>query len=197
MHWAQYEKARPYRPQTVESHTKALRRLALWLDDKDVREITAAEVSQLRCDLLERGCKIGYVSRQLFVLRALLSFCQKRVKFAFFFLVLLFSFIGIPPTAGFFGKLYLFQAVLEVDGGGLVWLAVVAGANTVVSAYYYMNLIKTMYLDEATADTPSFPFAPPAIVTVALLTVPILVLGIFASPLLSWVKELSLVLVGG
>ena len=111
---------------------------------------------------------------------------------AFFFTVLLFALIGIPPTAGFVGKLYLFQAVLDVEGGRYVWLAVVAGVNTAISAYYYMSLVKTMYLDEATADTPSFPFAPPAIGTVAALTAPVLVLGVFVTPLLSWVMRLGL-----
>jgi NADH-quinone oxidoreductase subunit N len=111
---------------------------------------------------------------------------------AFLFTVLLFALIGIPPTAGFFGKLYLFQAVLDVDGGRYVWLAVVAGLNTAISAYYYMSLVKTMYLDEATTETPSFPFASPALGTVVALTVPVLVLGVFATPLLRWVMQLGL-----
>lgn len=111
------------------------------------------------------------------------------------FTVLLFSLIGIPPMAGFFGKLFLFQAVLSVDG--LVWLAVVAGINTAVSAYYYMSLVKTMYLEEADADTPQITFAPAGLTIIMVLTIPVFVLGIFATPLLRAVSGLSFAALGG
>jgi len=111
------------------------------------------------------------------------------------FTVLLFSLIGIPPMAGFFGKLFLFQAVLSVDG--LVWLAVVAGINTAVSAYYYMSLVKTMYLEEADAETPAITFAPAGFTIVMALTIPVFVLGIFATPLLRAVSQLSFAALGG
>jgi len=108
---------------------------------------------------------------------------------------LLFSLIGIPPMAGFFGKLFLFQAVLSVDG--LVWLAVVAGINTAVSAYYYMSLVKTMYLEEADAETPQITFAPAGLTIIMALTIPVFVLGIFATPLLRAVSGLSFAALGG
>jgi NADH-quinone oxidoreductase subunit N len=111
------------------------------------------------------------------------------------FTVLLFSLIGIPPMAGFFGKLFIFQAVLSVDG--LVWLAVVAGLNTAVSAYYYMNIVKTMYLEEADADTPAITFAPAGFAIIMALTIPIFVLGLFATPLLNAVSKLSFAALGG
>jgi NADH-quinone oxidoreductase subunit N len=62
------------------------------------------------------------------------------------FLILLVSLIGIPPTAGFIGKWQLLQAALQ---GGYVWLAVLAAVNTAVSAWYYLRLVKLMYLDSA------------------------------------------------
>ena len=57
--------------------------------------------------------------------------------------VFMLSLIGMPPTAGFVGKLYLFSAAIK---SGLVWLAVIAVLNSVVAAYYYLRLIVYMYM---------------------------------------------------
>lgn len=62
------------------------------------------------------------------------------------FAVLLFSMAGIPPMIGFFAKLYVLSAVVH---GGLVWLAVAGVVFSVVSAYYYLRLVKIMYFDPA------------------------------------------------
>jgi len=64
----------------------------------------------------------------------------------------LFSMIGVPPLAGFFGKL----AVLSVAiNSGFLWLAVVAVLASVVSAYYYLRVIKVMYFDPPKSDSPT------------------------------------------
>ncbi|MBI4202482.1 MAG: NADH-quinone oxidoreductase subunit N [Chloroflexi bacterium] len=63
--------------------------------------------------------------------------------------VLAFSFIsliGIPPTAGFMGKLYLFNAAVQAD---LVWLALVGVVNSVISAYYYLRVVKSLYVSSS------------------------------------------------
>ncbi|MDR5683434.1 MAG: NADH-quinone oxidoreductase subunit N [Armatimonadota bacterium] len=62
---------------------------------------------------------------------------------AFAMAVFMLSLTGIPPTAGFFGKFYLFAAAVD---GGLLWLAVVGVVNSVVSLYYYVGVIRAMYL---------------------------------------------------
>src|SRR5262249_34791592 len=59
--------------------------------------------------------------------------------------VFLLAFIGMPPTAGFVGKFYLFSAAIQ---RGLVGLAVIAVLNSVVAAYYYLRLIVYMYMRE-------------------------------------------------
>jgi len=59
--------------------------------------------------------------------------------------VLLFSLAGIPPTAGFFGKFYIFMGAVRA---GLVWLAVIGMLNSAVSAYYYLRVIMIMYMSE-------------------------------------------------
>jgi NADH-quinone oxidoreductase subunit N len=59
--------------------------------------------------------------------------------------ILMFSMAGIPPLAGFFGKFYVFKAAVDA---GLVTLAVIGLVTSVVSAYYYLRIIKVMYFDE-------------------------------------------------
>lgn len=69
----------------------------------------------------------------------------------------LLSLIGIPPTAGFVGKFYLFAAAIRA---GYLWLAVIAVLNSAVAAYYYLRIIVYMYMREPeglpTAYAPSF-----------------------------------------
>ena len=71
--------------------------------------------------------------------------------------VFLLSLIGIPPTAGFVGKFYLFGAAVK---SGYVWLAVIGVLNSAVAAYYYLRLIVFMYMREPegapTVLAPSF-----------------------------------------
>ena len=62
------------------------------------------------------------------------------------FAIFLFSLAGIPPLAGFFGKLYVFLAAIEA---GLYTLAVLGVLASVVAAFYYLRIIKLMYFDEA------------------------------------------------
>ncbi|CAN1562319.1 NuoN NADH,ubiquinone oxidoreductase subunit 2 (chain N) [Rhabdaerophilaceae bacterium] len=99
---------------------------------------------------------------------------------AFVMAALLFSLIGIPPLAGFFGKFYVFAAAIEAK---LFALAVIGIVASVVSAFYYLRIIKVMYFDE-----PAPTLAP---VTLELRTVMWLSAGfvtlfaIFAGPLKS------------
>ena len=76
--------------------------------------------------------------------------------------VALIGLTGIPPTAGFMGKLFLFNAAVNA---GLVWLAVVGAVNSAVSAYYYVGVIRTMRLrpaPAANAPPPPTPHIAPA-----------------------------------
>jgi NADH-quinone oxidoreductase subunit N len=63
------------------------------------------------------------------------------------FSLFLLSLAGIPPTAGFFGKFYIFRAAIY-GGGGLYWLAVIGLLNSVIGAYYYLRVIVYMYMRE-------------------------------------------------
>ena len=61
------------------------------------------------------------------------------------FLIILFSLAGIPPLAGFFAKFYVFMAVIEVE---MYTLAIIGLVTTVVSAFYYLRIIKIIYFDK-------------------------------------------------
>ena len=70
-------------------------------------------------------------------------------------LLFMFSMAGIPPLAGFWGKLYIFMAAVEAK---LFWPAVLGVLASVVASYYYMRIVKVMYFDESTdtLDQPAF-----------------------------------------
>jgi len=96
------------------------------------------------------------------------------------FSLFLLSLAGVPPTAGFFGKFYIFRAVIS-GGGGFYWLAIFGLLNSVLGAYYYLRVIVYMYMRE---PAPGAPVAIPmrsATVAFALLACALLVLalGIF------------------
>jgi NADH-quinone oxidoreductase subunit N len=77
----------------------------------------------------------------------LAGMAQQRPWMAALFTMLLFSIAGIPPFAGFFGKLLVFSAAVDA---GLIWLAVLGGVAAVVAAAYYLRLLASIW------------FAPPA-----------------------------------
>jgi len=76
---------------------------------------------------------------------------QRSPWFAGMMLLLMFSMAGVPPTAGFFAKLFVLQAVVAVD---MVWLAVAAVAFSIIGAFYYLRIVKLMYFDEPESQEP-------------------------------------------
>jgi NADH-quinone oxidoreductase subunit N len=90
------------------------------------------------------------------------------------FAIVLISLIGFPPTVGFWSKLYLFSGAVQAE---MVWLAVAGAINSVISAYYYLRVIKVMYLREATSDEPVRASAPLG-VAIALTTAGVVFFGI-------------------
>ncbi len=71
---------------------------------------------------------------------------KKNPILAFAFLIILFSLAGIPPLAGFFAKFYIFTAVIEQK---MYSLAIIGLLTTVVSAFYYLKIIKIIYFDDS------------------------------------------------
>lgn len=73
---------------------------------------------------------------------------ERHPWYAFVMLLLLFSMAGIPPTVGFYAKLSVIQAVMQV---GYLWPAIVMVVTSVIGAFYYLRAIKMMYFDKADA----------------------------------------------
>jgi NADH-quinone oxidoreductase subunit N len=69
---------------------------------------------------------------------------------ALLMMIIMFSLAGIPPTAGFYAKLAVFQAAVAA---GHVWLAVAAVLLSLIGAFYYLRVVKLMYFDEPLGET--------------------------------------------
>ena len=95
------------------------------------------------------------------------------------FALFLFSLAGIPPTAGFFGKWYIFRAAID---GGFYWLAIIAFVNSVVGAYYYLRVLVFMYMREPAAGAPVAVPMRSGYVAAALIVSAVLVLALGLAP---------------
>ncbi|OQX43662.1 MAG: NADH-quinone oxidoreductase subunit N, partial [Candidatus Sedimenticola endophacoides] len=71
--------------------------------------------------------------------------------FAGMMLLLMFSMAGVPPTVGFFAKMFVLEAVVSVD---MTWLALVGVFFSIIGAFYYLRIVKLMYFDKPVDETP-------------------------------------------
>jgi NADH-quinone oxidoreductase subunit N len=93
--------------------------------------------------------------------------------------IFMLSLAGLPPFAGFFGKFYLFSAALRAGGNyGLLWLVVVALFGSFVSLYYYLIVLKVVFVDRAPEVQP-VPPSPRASHAVAAATMAVLAASVF------------------
>ncbi|MGH9813783.1 MAG: proton-conducting transporter membrane subunit, partial [Candidatus Acidiferrales bacterium] len=90
--------------------------------------------------------------------------------------VFLLSLIGIPLTAGFLGKFYIFRAAINA---GLVWLVVLGVANSLLSAPYYLRVIKMMYMSEPKGELAIAPVPASLAFVLTLTALGTIYLGIF------------------
>jgi len=105
---------------------------------------------------------------------------SRRAPFlSFMMLLFMIALTGLPPTGGFFGKVYLFAAAVEA---GWVWVAVIGVLMSAVSLYYYMGIVVKMYLKDSDEDTPVPMRAPVLVAAIALCALATLVLGILPDP---------------
>ncbi len=96
--------------------------------------------------------------------------------------IFLFSLAGIPPLAGFVGKFYLFAAVVEQR---YYLLAAVGFANTLVALYYYVRIIRTMFLDQPRGDEGVVALDTHNAFLLYFLAIPTIVLGIYWAPVIA------------
>lgn len=94
--------------------------------------------------------------------------------------IFLLSLTGIPPTAGFVGKLYLFAALINAKW---IWLAIVAALNSVISLYYYVRVLRNMFLRQPEGAVEPLEFPAFQILMLMVLVVPTLLLGVYFTPL--------------
>ncbi|MCB8937946.1 MAG: NADH-quinone oxidoreductase subunit N [Ardenticatenaceae bacterium] len=97
-------------------------------------------------------------------------------------LVMLFALLslgGIPPTAGFLGKFFIFKAAVDA---GYWWLALIGILNAFVALYYYLGIIKYMYLYDSEQQDVAIPVSRGAWVGLGLSTAVIIYLGVYAGP---------------
>jgi NADH-quinone oxidoreductase subunit N len=106
--------------------------------------------------------------------------------------IFLVSLTGLPPTAGFIAKLYLFIALVDAK---MIVVAIIALLNTVVSLYYYIRVLKNMYLVRDVKHSVHIELKPLGFVTILLLVIPVLLFGIYFTPIVDFAK-LSIQILG-
>ena len=109
-------------------------------------------------------------------LKDLSGLSARRPVAAFAMLLFMLSLGGIPPTAGFMGKFWLFSAAIE---SGYVWLAVIGVLNSAISLYYYVRVIVFMYLKTDATASPEPAASPSLVLAFAVAVVATIVLGVY------------------
>ena len=111
---------------------------------------------------------------------------QRSPFLAAMMLIFMLALTGIPPTGGFFGKIYLFAAAVE---SGWLWVAVVGVATSAISLFYYIGIAVQMYLKDSADETPSPLHAPGLVAAIAVCAVVTVLLGILPGPLVEFAKR--------
>ena len=105
----------------------------------------------------------------------------------------LVSLVGLPPTAGFMAKFYIFSGAVQ---HGLLWLVVIAVINSVVSAYYYLHVVKVMWLGKPVSQE-KVPSSGALRVALSLACLGVLLLGIIPAPIMRLAELAAKMLIPG
>ncbi len=101
-------------------------------------------------------------------------------------MVALLSLAGMPPLAGFVAKFYVFAAAVRSDW---IWLAFVGVLNAIVGLYYYMTILKVVYLYRSDHEDKPIVVPGASRIALAVCVVAILVIGVFSAPWLGWASR--------
>ncbi len=98
--------------------------------------------------------------------------------------VALVSLIGMPPAAGFMAKFYIFNGAVQ---NGLLWLVIIAVLNSVISAFYYLRVVKAMWFNEP-ANLEKVPSSGALRISLFITTLGVLVVGIVPNLLMTFAE---------
>jgi NADH-quinone oxidoreductase subunit N len=99
--------------------------------------------------------------------------------------IFLISLTGLPPTAGFIGKLYLFIALIQSK---FIWLAVIAILNSVIALYYYVKVFRNMFIRNKEVNNNAIEYPLINKIVLLLFIIPTLVFGLYFTPIVSWAQ---------
>ena len=111
-------------------------------------------------------------------------------KLAFCMMLAMFSLAGIPPFAGFFSKFFIFTSAINQGSIAIYVLVLIALINTIISLYYYLLVVKAMYISDERSDLGTIHIDDCERVGLFLTVGGIIVLGL-ASPVYNWLLEIS------
>ena len=100
--------------------------------------------------------------------------------------IFLISLTGLPPLAGFISKLYIFLAVIDAK---LITVAVIAVINSVVSLYYYVRVLKHLFLSKAKTEPSPLKLSAAEVVFILILLVPTILFGLYFTPMIEFAKN--------
>ncbi len=103
---------------------------------------------------------------------------------ALLMLIFMFSLTGIPPTAGFVGKFYIFKSAVQA---GLLWLAVAGVLFSAISAYFYLRIIMIMYMKEPEGSF-ELSTSPSLALALAISVIAVIVIGVYPTDLLNYAR---------
>lgn len=124
---------------------------------------------------------------------ALNGLAQRNLGLAALFTVFIFALAGIPPLAGFFAKFYIMLAVWQANA---IWLVVIALISTIPALYYYLRLLRAVFIVPPDNSTP-MPTPRWMMASLVVSAVLILVLGLFPAPLLDVLEQVQVVVIAG
>jgi len=102
------------------------------------------------------------------------------------FLIGFLSLGGMPPFAGFFAKFFIFAAAVQ---SGLVWLAVIGVLNSIIGLYYYLTVLKVVYLYRSERDSEQIKVPPAYALALGICAVGVILIGTVATPWFTWASN--------
>lgn len=127
----------------------------------------------------------GKKGEENLTLEGMAGFGYKRPFLGVAMSLFLVSLMGIPPTAGFSGKFYIFAGAVNA---GYIWLAVIGVLNSAVSLYYYLRVMVYMYFKDPTEDFGWVRMHAGAVISIVLAIIGVLYLGIIPGPIMEMAK---------